>query len=199
MKPPKQPRRYRAARVAARPYPRELEQRIELHGISVLLRPIRATDTRAYLQFISSSDAADVRLRFRTLACKDLARYTRSIDYDRDMAFVATAAETGGAFAILGEVHIFTYPDGATAEFALLIRTDMQRRGLGRVLLVKAIKYCRSRGHRVLIGQISPENQPMIALARRCGMEVELAPGSNLAIAHLDLQPNHPAPAHPML
>ena len=182
-----QTRRQRDERVVARRYPRELEQRVKLRGTSIMLRPIRATDTRAYLQFIARSDPSDVRRRFETLTCKDLARYARSIDYDRDMAFVATAAGTGDEREILGDVRIFTYPDDATAEFALLIRADMQRRGLGRALLETAIEYCRSRGHRVLIGQISPENEPMIALARRCGMEVELAPDSNLAVAHRDL------------
>ena len=185
-----QTRRQRDERVVARRYPRELEQRVKLHGTSIMLRPIRATDTRAYLRFIAGSDPSDVRRRFETLTCKDLARYARSIDYDRDMAFVATAAGTGGEREIVGDVRIFTYPDDATAEFALLIRSDMQRRGLGRALLEKAIEYCRTRGHRVLIGQISPENEPMIALARRCGMEVEQAPGSSLAVAHLDLQPD---------
>ena len=188
-----QTERGRGKRVVAQRYPRELEQFVKLREMSVMLRPIRATDTRAYLRFIARSDPSDVRLRFQTLACKDLARYARSIDYDRDMAFVATAARPGAEHQILGEVRIFTYPDNATAEFALLIRSDMQRRGLGRALLEKAIEYCRSRDHRVLIGQISPENEPMIALARRCGMEVELAPGSSLAVAHLDLQPDHAA------
>ena len=87
-----QTRRHRDERVVARRYPRELEQPVKLRGIGVMLRPIRATDTREYLRFISSTDPSDVRLRFQTLTCKDLAQYARSIDYDRNMAFVAAAA-----------------------------------------------------------------------------------------------------------
>ena len=106
------------------------------------------------------------------------------------MAFVAVAPE-GGA-EILGEVRLFSYPDGETAEFALLVRSDAQRRGVGRALLQKAIEYSRARGSAALIGQIRADNEAMLALARRCGMEVELAPGGSLAVAHLDLQPKPP-------
>src|SRR5690606_7869308 len=77
---------------------------------------------------------------------------------------------------------------GDTAEFAILVRTDMQRRGLGRALLAKAMDYLRARGTATLIGQIRDDNEPMLALARRCGMEIELPPGGTLAIAHLDLR-----------
>ncbi|HEX6138298.1 MAG TPA: GNAT family N-acetyltransferase [Casimicrobiaceae bacterium] len=80
----------------------------------------------------------------------------------------------------------------ATAEFAILVRSDVKRRGLGRALIEKLVDYGRSRGKSSLIGQIDPGNDPMIALARRCGMEVEVAPDANLAVAHLDLRP--PAP-----
>jgi acetyltransferase len=179
--------------LAIRPYPRELEQPLELAGLKVLLRPIRPEDAAAYAQLIARTGADDLRMRFftlvRRLPAKDLARYTQ-IDYDREMAFVAAAQDGSGD--ILGEVRIFTYPDAATAEFALLVRTDLQRRGLGRALLLKAIDYCRARGNGTLIGQIRTDNEAMLALARRCGMEVETAPGASLAVAHLHLRPQPP-------
>jgi acetyltransferase len=175
--------------LAIRPYPRELEQRLELHGLGLTLRPIRPGDAHAYAELIAATAAEDLRLRFftlmRRLPARDLARYTQ-IDYDRDMVFVAVVGED--ATEIVGEVRIFTYPDGATAEFALLVRSDMQRRGIGRALLMKTIDYCRARGTAELIGQIRADNEPMIALARRCGMRVEVAPDTSLAVAHIDLR-----------
>ena len=99
----------------------------------------------------------------------------------------------GDAPEILGEVRLFSYPDGETAEFALLVRSDAQRRGIGRALLEKAIGYCRARGRAALIGQIRADNAPMIALARRCGMHIDLPPGASLAIAHLGLRGAPPA------
>ena len=179
--------------LAIRPYPRELEEALELPGLKLVLRPIRPEDASAYAELIERTGAQDLRMRFftlvRRLPANDLARYTQ-IDYDREMAFVAAAQDGGGK--LLGEARVYTYPDGATAEFALLVRSDLQRRGLGRVLLEKAIAYSRARGTAVLIGQIRADNEPMLALARRCGMAVEIPPGSSLAVAHLGLQPSPP-------
>jgi acetyltransferase len=179
--------------LAIRPYPRELERKIEIKGLKVLLRPIRPEDAPAYADLVGRSDAEDLRMRFftlvRRLPARDLARYTQ-IDYDREMAFVAVAPEAGND--ILGEIRLFTFPGGDSAEFAILVRSDVQRRGLGRALLEKAIDHCRSRGSAALIGQIRADNEAMIALARRCGMQVELPPGASLAVAHLDLRPRPP-------
>jgi len=179
--------------LAIRPYPRELERKIEIKGLKVLLRPIRPEDAPAYADLVGRSDAEDLRMRFftlvRRLPARDLARYTQ-IDYDREMAFVAVAPEAGND--ILGEIRLFTFPGGDSAEFAILVRSDVQRRGLGRALLEKAIDYCRSRGSAALIGEIRADNEAMIALARRCDMQVELPPGASLAVAHLDLRPRKP-------
>ncbi|MCC7484718.1 MAG: GNAT family N-acetyltransferase [Burkholderiales bacterium] len=175
--------------LAIRPCPRDLEERLELPGLALLLRPIRPEDAAAYADLIARTGADDLRMRFfapaRTLPARGLDRCTQ-INYDREMAFVAAQDGSGD---ILGEVRIFTYPGGDTAEFALLVRTDLQRRGLGRALLRKAIEYCRARGNSTLIGQIRTDNEAMLALARQCGMEVETAPGASLAVAHLALRP----------
>ena len=181
------------SRLAIRPYPRELEEKAQLKDLAVLLRPVRPEDAARYAELIARSGAEDVRMRFSTLVrrlpAKDLARYTQ-IDYDREMAFVAEGPD--GKRDILGEARIFAYPDGETAEFAVLVRSDMQRRGLGRALLGKAIEYSRARGSAALIGQINADNEAMLSLAKACGMEVEFPPEASLAIAHLDLRPRSP-------
>jgi len=178
-------------RLAIRPYPKELEQAIELDGRPMLLRPIKPEDASAYARFIEATQAPDFRLRFftlvRSLPARDLARHTQ-IDYHREMAFVATTQDGPDAGEIVGEVRAFVYPGGTTAEFAILVRSDVKRRGLGRALLSKMIDYCRASGLAELIGQILPENEAMITLARRCGMQVEVAPGASVAVAHLDLR-----------
>lgn len=188
-----------AKRLAIRPYPKELERVVEVRGQPVLLRPIRPDDAAGYAAFIAGTDAPDVRFRFfsvlRSLPPKELARYTQ-IDYDREMTFVAVARAGPEPGDILGEVRAYAHPGGITVEFAILVRSDMQRLGLGRALLEHMIEYCRQRGVGELIGQILAENAPMIALARRCGMEVELPPGASVAVAHLDLRAG-PAPAAP--
>lgn len=152
---------------------------------SLLIRPIRPEDAPAYERFIGAIAAEDLRMRFeRGAPARDLGRYTR-IDAEREAAFVAVAPDA--PHEILGEVRIFPFPDGATAEFAILVRSDAQRRGIGRALLGKAIDYCRGRGAAALIGQMHPENEAMIGLARAVGMAVEHTPGASIAVAHLKL------------
>ncbi|MBL0143728.1 MAG: bifunctional acetate--CoA ligase family protein/GNAT family N-acetyltransferase [Betaproteobacteria bacterium] len=182
-------------RLAIRPYPKQLEEFIELRDHRFLLRPIRPEDARLYAEFIARTDSPDILFRFftliRQLPARDLARYTQ-IDYDRDMAFVAVDCVSRDGGQIVGEVRAFRYPDSATAEFAILVRSDMKQRGLGRALLQKMIAYCRASGVQELIGQIRSENRAMIVLAQRCGMTVEAQPGMSIAVAHLDLQKGPP-------
>lgn len=177
-------------RLAIRPYPKELEELVELDGQRILLRPIRPEDAGAYARLIEATQAPDLRLRFftlvRTMPARDLARHTQ-IDYQREMAFVAIGNDPPACGELLGEVRAFVYPGGSTAEFAILVRSDLKRRGLGRALLAKMIAYCRASGLSELIGQILPENTAMIGLARRCGMRVEIAPGARVAVAQIDL------------
>ena len=78
---------------AVLPYPRELERWVDWQGTRVLLRPIRPDDAEAHLRFVRALAPDDVRYRMfmamRELPPDKLARLTR-IDYDREMAFIAT-------------------------------------------------------------------------------------------------------------
>ncbi len=58
-----------------------------------------------------------------------------------------------------------------TAEIALIIRSDLHRRGLGATLLANVIKDARDAGFRLLIAHIGYGNVPMRRLARRFGFE----------------------------
>ena len=58
-----------------------------------------------------------------------------------------------------------------TAEIALIIRSDLQRRGLGATLLANVVNDARAAGFRLLIAHIGYENVPMRRLARRFGFE----------------------------
>ncbi len=51
-------------------------------------------------------------------------------------------------------------PDNDTAEFAVLVRSDLKGQGLGSLLLEKIIRYCRERGTRRIAGDV---------LATTCG------------------------------
>jgi acetyltransferase len=76
----------RAARFAIRPYPSELEKRIDHEGEALLLRPIRPEDEPALRETVRRLSPEDIRFRFfgplRELSHEAAARLTQ-IDYDR--------------------------------------------------------------------------------------------------------------------
>jgi acetyltransferase len=161
-----------ADRLAIRPYPGELEEDLALaDGSRVRARPIRPEDEPAHREFLQRLEPGDVRFRFfsqiREMPHSQLARYTQ-IDYDREMAFVATRLEAGRE-RTLGVVRAISDPDGTRAEFAIVVRSDLKGLGLGHALLEKLVRYCRTRGTRELVGQVLPDNRRMLELAGTLG------------------------------
>jgi len=185
-------RRHRGSRrFAIRPYPQELEQRVVWNGQSVLLRPIRPEDELAHGAFLDSLMAEDARYRFfgamRHLPHTELARYTQ-IDYDREMAFVAIGHSEAGEETTLGEVRAVADPDNISAEFAIVVRSELKGRGLGRLLLDRLIAYLRDRGTHELRGETMIDNDRMQNLARDCGFKIKRDLGADVVDLRLPLQ-----------
>jgi len=163
-------------RLAIRPYPRELEECVTLRGgRHAMLRPIRPEDEPAHFEFFKHLSPEDLRYRFfgvvRDLSHAEMAKLTQ-IDYEREMAFIATAPDAGGTPETLGVVRAATRPDNSTAEFAVIVRSDLKGLGLGRLLMEKIIRYCKERGTRELTGQALMENGGMQGLAEKLGFSV---------------------------
>jgi acetyltransferase len=161
-------------RLAIRPYPKELEEWVEVGGAALLLRPIRPEDEPRHRAFLDKCDSTDIRFRFfglvRRFSHTQLARFTQ-IDYNREMAFVATRGSNEADMETVGVVRAVADPDNERAEFAIIISSDLKGQGLGRALLEKMIRYCRERGTGELIGEILPENAVMLGLAKHLGFE----------------------------
>ena len=157
---------------AIRPYPADLTRTIEVGGERLTVRPIRPEDAPGLTDLVAKTNGEDVRLRFRA-GLKRLpeswAARLSQIDYDREMALAAV--DSGGA--VLGVARMAGDPEGATAEFALLVRSDHQRQGLGRALMEALLGYAAERGYSQLWGSIARENERMLRLARELGFTVE--------------------------
>ena len=164
-----------ASRLAIRPYPSALEERVHLAGAQLLLRPIRPDDGQRLLDFYANASMTDMRLRFfmvrREVPHSELARYSQ-IDYDREMTFVALASSPEGHPIMVGEARAVCDPDNLQAEFAIQVASSWQGRGLGRVLMNKLIGYLKQRGTTGVVGQCLLENKGMAALARETGFTV---------------------------
>ena len=185
-------------RFAVRPYPKELEHHEAWEGLDVLIRPIRPEDEAALGDLIASLDPGDSRMRFfgtmRALPRSQLARFTQ-IDYDREMALVAMERLADGGERSLGEVRVVTDPDNRVAEFAIVVRSDLKGKGLGRLLMQQAIDYQRARGTAELRGETFAENARMQGLARELGFRVEAGEDAGTVGLRLDLQAGAPLSA----
>ncbi|MDB5729029.1 MAG: family N-acetyltransferase [Noviherbaspirillum sp.] len=178
-------------RLAIRPYPQELEQWITWQGARVLLRPIKPEDGAEHIAFFTALDPEDVRFRMfagmRELQPSQLARFTQ-IDYDREMAFIATRSRTGGGCETLGVARVIADPDNIQAEFAIIVRSDLKAQGLGTALMTKLIAYCCSRGTGEIVGEALAGNANLLNLAKRFGFDVHASPDNETMTLRLDLR-----------
>ena len=165
-------------RLALAPYPAALRQKLRLRNKKEYeLRPVRPEDEPAVIELLQSLDPETVRLRFfahiRHFSHAMAARMTQ-IDYDRELALVAQAIDSPESLLAIGT--LIADPDGAAAEFALLVRQDTGRIGLGRTLLGALVEHARRRGIGRVWGVVLAENVPMLELARAMGFRRHLDP-----------------------
>jgi succinyl-CoA synthetase beta subunit len=181
-----------ADRLAIRPYPKELEESIDFAGREIVLRPIRPEDLPQHREFLHHVTPEDMQTRFfgavRELPDSELA-YLTQIDYERAMAFIAEGAAARGGRETLGVVRAHADPDNVTAEFAVLVRSDLKGRGLGSVLLEKLIRYCRARGIHWITGEVLVDNVRMLQLSAAHGFKTEPAREGTMRVT-LEVRPH---------
>ncbi|HJV52980.1 MAG TPA: acetate--CoA ligase family protein [Noviherbaspirillum sp.] len=185
-------------RLAIRPYPGELEEEMVWQQQPLVLRPIRPEDGPQHVEFFSRLEPEDIRYRMfismRQLSKSDLARFTQ-IDYDREMAFIATRPGQDGKPETLGVARVIADPDNISAEFAIIVRSDLKGLGLGALLLNKLIEYCRARGIQEIVGETINHNQGLLALAKKFGFVVGPGGGSDTTGLRLELRAGTERPA----
>jgi acetyltransferase len=160
-----------AEHFAIRPYPSHLIETVMWKGREVTLRPIRPEDEGQHREFLRRLDPEDIRMRVfysrRSIERSELARLAQ-IDYGREMAFIATAPGAERE-ETLGVVRAMTDPDNDSAEFAIVIRSDVKSGGLGRILMNKLINYLRGQGTARVVASVLTDNRAMRNFMRSLG------------------------------
>ena len=169
------PVRGRYGHMAIHPYPVELVSTwLSAEGEVVTLRPIRPEDAAIEQAFVRKLSPESRRFRFmdtlRELTPRMLARFTQ-IDYDREMALIATV-EQDGSEVELGVCRYITNPDGSSCEFAIVIADDRQGQGLGRRMMKQLIAVARTRGLQTMIGHVLGSNRGMLSLCQSLGFAI---------------------------
>jgi RimJ/RimL family protein N-acetyltransferase len=159
---------------AVRPYPSQWERHIVLGDLwRILVRPVRPSDDRLVRDLLAHVSKEDLRLRFfdsiKEFSPQFIARLTK-LDYARAVAFVAIDEATGDT---LGVVRLHADAAHETAEYAILLRSDLKGRGLGWSLMQLIIEYAKSEGLKRIDGQILQENTVMLKMCRELGFEIK--------------------------
>lgn len=161
-----------ALNFAIRPYPSQLVQTRWWQGRQITLRPIRPQDEAQHLEFLGALAPEDIRMRvFHTrsrLERSELARLTQ-IDYARELALIAVEPDGAGGERTLGVVRTISSPDNQSAEFGIVIRSELKGLRLGELLLGRMIEVQRLQGTARLVGSVLAENTRMLDLARQLG------------------------------
>ncbi|QOF71323.1 bifunctional acetate--CoA ligase family protein/GNAT family N-acetyltransferase [Aminobacter sp. SR38] len=161
------------ADLVIRPYPSMWERDIEVKGQRYIIRPIKPTDVALYPAFLAKVTREDMRLRFlsprKHFPDQMLKRMTQ-LDYDREIAFVVIAR---GGDELAGIGRLSCDPDHVVAEYALLVRTDLQGQGIGWELLNQLIDYAREDGIAKIEGMMLAENHKMLSMCRVLGFMIQ--------------------------
>jgi acetyltransferase len=160
-------------RLSIRPYPSAWEKRVRTSGnVDLQIRPIRPDDAHLYGAFVSKLDRRDVRLRLlaprKHFSHEFLARLTQ-IDYAREMAFVGVDPASG---ALLGVARLVSDPDYTRAEYAVIVRSDLQGSGIGWALMEHLLAYAKGEGLAVVEGMVLAENSDMLTMCRELGFSI---------------------------
>ena len=169
-----------AGLLAIPPYPSHLAVPFTTpSGERLVVRPIRPEDAAAHAEAFRRIAPADIRWRFfspiRELSPALVARLVQ-IDYDREMAFIASREATGET---LGAARLVRDPGEEEAEFAIIVADEMKGQGLGRFLMERLSDWAKAKGVRKIIGQVLSDNAPMLAFVRRLGFSVRRCSGED--------------------
>jgi acetyltransferase len=104
-----------------------------------------------------------------------LVRFTQ-IDYDREMALVATVPGAEGKETQIGVARYVVNPDGDSVEFALAVGDDWQKCGVGRKLMSALIDCARQKGYRAVVGDVLSTNSKMFRLMTSLGFSIHAHP-----------------------
>jgi RimJ/RimL family protein N-acetyltransferase len=149
------------------------ESDLELEGgLTVHVRPIRPDDEPLLHEAFARMSERSVYFRFFSPLKRlpeEMAQRLARVDRDQRFALAAVTRERDGAEHIIGVARYDRAPGTDTAEVALTVVDEYQRRGIGSSLLGLLCQAARDHGIRQFSLVVLPENQSMIGLLRRLG------------------------------
>jgi acetyltransferase len=157
----------------------------------VTIRAIKAEDAPLLVTFFNTLSPETVFFRFlahlRALPLEWVRHFT-VIEYDRDVALVATRKDEKGEH-IVGVGRVMRHTGSIDGELAVVVADNRQGRGLGKILVEDCVRYSAELGMRRIWGVISRDNSRALALAEKLGFSISREAGGDLYEVERRLQP----------
>jgi acetyltransferase len=144
------------------------------NGVRLCIRPLRPDDREREIEFINSLSERSRFFRLMTplkFLPPHLLDQLMDIDYDRRMAFVATA-ECEAREPFVGIARYGETDRPGSVELGITVTDRWQRHGIARLLIAELIRFARWRGIQRVEGIVLHDNLPMIELAKSLGFHV---------------------------
>lgn len=174
-------------------YPEELKRNVTLKdGTKVLLRPIKPSDAtlKHHLFYALSKDSVTKRYlgSLKVMPLKRVWPYV-TVDYENEMSIVGTVMEEGmeSLIAIGSYARI---PRTRMAEVSLVVRDDLQNKGLGTILLKYLIEIAKNKGFEGFTAWVLTDNTKMMHIFKKLGYPVKYRIEGNLYHVTVKFQEN---------
>jgi acyl-CoA hydrolase/GNAT superfamily N-acetyltransferase len=147
-------------------YPVNLEDRVEVDGQIITIRPAKPVDVRRIREHYYNLDKDDIFRRFfhekTSFSTSDMESKSQ-IDYIRDMTLIGVVGEPGFGNVVAVAEYLLLL-DSNMAEVAFTVAKDFQGKGLGKLFMRNLAAAAREHGISGLVAYTAPRNQGMIRL-----------------------------------
>jgi acyl-CoA hydrolase/GNAT superfamily N-acetyltransferase len=156
-------------------YPEDLEMQKTTHtGLRLLLRPIKISDEPLLKDFFYSLSDESMYQRFisarRDIPHEMLQKFV-AVDYFQKMVLVAVMEEEGRE-SICGLGQYGLNSDMYTAEVALVVRDDCQKKGAAGELLSYLTYLAKRQGLLGFTAEVLAGNEPVFRLFKKMGFDM---------------------------
>ncbi len=166
------------------------EHRRLLNGREIVIRPIRPEDAEPLRLGFNLLKPEEIRQRFlyaiKELTPETAARLTRPHP-DREFALVVAEPMPPGE-ALIGAVARIAIKEGSReGEFAILVSHYISGMGLGRLLMLRLVRWAKRKRLTRLYGDVLEHNTAMLALMHSLGFHRESSDSPGLVRVTLDI------------
>jgi acetyltransferase len=178
--------------IAIRPYPTQyVDQSTLSDNTQVLIRPIKPEDEDLITHFHKKLSETTVKQRYlkfiqydERIATDRLKRICFT-DYDREIALVVEKQANNKE--ILAVARLTKISGTKDASFAIIVRDDWQKKGIGKQLIDSLISIARQENLKHVVAYMLKENIAMQKICETNGFKISEVPESNYLYAKLIL------------